>query len=114
MAYPSASIGRTLTRGQCPQPFSLRVCTVFGVGGTHVRHVFDSQRATWINIAREVPETPAWVLVFDTPFEVRGGYSLAPYGSLLRDLIIHLGVRIAPCRTFVYSRRYARRYDVLY
>ncbi|KAH9917320.1 P-loop containing nucleoside triphosphate hydrolase protein, partial [Fomitopsis serialis] len=35
------------------------------------RSNFDArQRATWINIAREFPGTDAWVLVFDTPYEV--------------------------------------------
>ncbi|OCH88384.1 P-loop containing nucleoside triphosphate hydrolase protein [Obba rivulosa] len=28
------------------------------------------QRKTWINIAREFPETQVWVIVFDTPYEV--------------------------------------------
>ncbi|KAI0690989.1 AAA domain-containing protein [Cerioporus squamosus] len=30
----------------------------------------ESQRATWINIANEFPNTSVWVLVFDTPYEV--------------------------------------------
>ncbi len=29
-----------------------------------------SQRAYWINIAREFPGTSVWVIVFDTPYEV--------------------------------------------
>ncbi|OBZ78277.1 hypothetical protein A0H81_02671 [Grifola frondosa] len=29
-----------------------------------------SQRATWINIAHEFPNTSTWVIVFDTPYEV--------------------------------------------
>ncbi|KAI0371406.1 P-loop containing nucleoside triphosphate hydrolase protein [Pilatotrama ljubarskyi] len=30
----------------------------------------ESQRATWINIAREFPQAQPWVIVFDVPFEV--------------------------------------------
>ncbi|TBU38625.1 AAA domain-containing protein [Dichomitus squalens] len=30
----------------------------------------ESQRSTWINIAREFPGTAAWIIVFDTPYEV--------------------------------------------
>ncbi|TFK51668.1 P-loop containing nucleoside triphosphate hydrolase protein [Heliocybe sulcata] len=29
-----------------------------------------AQRSHWINIAREVPETAIWVLVFDTPYKI--------------------------------------------
>ncbi|KAI9061613.1 P-loop containing nucleoside triphosphate hydrolase protein [Trametes sanguinea] len=30
----------------------------------------ESQRATWINIAREHPRAEPWVIVFDTPYEI--------------------------------------------
>ncbi|KAI0360335.1 P-loop containing nucleoside triphosphate hydrolase protein [Trametes cingulata] len=30
----------------------------------------ESQRATWINIAREFPQAQPWVIVFDTPYQV--------------------------------------------
>ncbi|OSD02627.1 P-loop containing nucleoside triphosphate hydrolase protein [Trametes coccinea BRFM310] len=30
----------------------------------------ESQRATWINIAREFPRVEPWVIVFDTPYEI--------------------------------------------
>ena len=41
----------------------------------------DSQRATWIRIARSVPGTLVWVIVFDTPYEV------SSVSSLIRSVI---------------------------
>ncbi|KZT70411.1 P-loop containing nucleoside triphosphate hydrolase protein, partial [Daedalea quercina L-15889] len=48
-----------------------RQCLEEGLSVCIDRTNFDArQRATWIDIAREFPGTEAWVLVFDTPYEV--------------------------------------------
>ncbi|OSX63557.1 hypothetical protein POSPLADRAFT_1039587, partial [Postia placenta MAD-698-R-SB12] len=48
-----------------------RQCLRDGLSVCIDRTNFDArQRATWINIAHEFPDTPAWVIVFDTPYEV--------------------------------------------
>ena len=61
VAYRCASIGRTLTRSRF-QVFRARLRQLTQSGC--------SQRATWINIAKEMKNTAVWVLVFDTPYEV--------------------------------------------
>jgi len=33
-------------------------------------NIDQSQRAHWIRIAREFPNTPVWIIVFDTPYDV--------------------------------------------
>lgn len=57
------------------------------------------QRATWINIAHEFPDTPAWVIVFDTPYEARLRLSSA---ALHRTLTFtNTGVRTTAARKYV-------------